>query len=152
MEHMKFRTSHRYSWPRAGLVLSSLLLLGLFYFKFPTLAFDFAGIYVVLLVAAIPAVALTARLGLIAAYTALTVLFGVTVFLTSAPIVRADAYYKMLGTETAANFHDALPPIDIEWRATSWVPSQNGWTASRPRNSSSNRCRTGANTSTASST
>ncbi len=96
-----------------GLVLSALLLAALFYFKIPTLAFDFAGMYVVVLIAAIPAVAFTGRVGLMAAYTALTLLFGAVVFFSSAPIVRADAYYKMLGAEHQANFHEALPPIDI---------------------------------------
>ena len=119
LEHMRFRHPGHSRYPRRtlsmiGLVLSVLLLAALFYFKIPTVALDFAGIYVVVLVAAIPAVALTGRVGLMAAYTALTVLFGAVVFLTSAPIIRANAYYQMLGTEHQANFHDALPPIDID--------------------------------------
>lgn len=98
----------------AGLVLSLLLLLALGYFQAPTLAFDFAGIYVVALIAALPAVALAGRKGLAAAYVVLAALFGAIVFLTSAPLLHANAYYKMLGAEAPANFHDALPPIDIE--------------------------------------
>jgi hypothetical protein len=96
------------------LILSAVLLAALCYFKMPALRYDFAGIYVVLLIAAIPAVALTRNVTLIAAYTALSLLFGATVFFTTAPLVRANSYYQMLGKETTANFHDALPPIDIE--------------------------------------
>ncbi|MBV7537676.1 hypothetical protein KW842_18060 [Duganella sp. sic0402] len=95
-------------------MLSLLLLCGLYYFKTPTIAYDFVGIYVVLLVAALPAVALSGRIGVMAAYAALALILGAVVFLTSAPILHAGAYYKMLGQETQANFHDALPPIDID--------------------------------------
>ena len=98
----------------AGLVLSLALLLALGYFQAPTLAFDFAGIYVIALIAALPAVALAGRKGLAVACVVLAALFGAIVFLTSAPLLHANAYYKMLGAEAPANFHDALPPIDIE--------------------------------------
>lgn len=98
----------------AGLVLSLALLLALGYFQAPTLAFDFAGIYVIALIAALPAVALAGRKGFAVAYVVLAALFGAIVFLTSAPLLHANAYYKMLGAEAPANFHDALPPIDIE--------------------------------------
>lgn len=97
-----------------GLVLSVLLLLLLYYFQNPTLAFDFAGIYAALLVAAIPAVALSGRKLLAAVYVLVAVVCGAVVFLTSAPMLHANAYYNMLGKEAPANFHDALPPIDID--------------------------------------
>ncbi|WP_141213390.1 hypothetical protein [Janthinobacterium sp. PC23-8] len=97
-----------------GLVLSVLLLLALGYFQAPTLGLDFAGIYVVVLIAGLPAVALMGRKAIAALWLFLAALFGAVVFLTSAPILHANAYYKMLGAETPANFHDALPPIDID--------------------------------------
>lgn len=112
-EMRHYALPHR-GWIFAGLVLSLLLLCGLYYFKTPTIAYDFVGIYVVLLVAALPAVALSGRIGVMAAYAALALILGAVVFLTSAPILHAGAYYKMLGQETQANFHDALPPIDID--------------------------------------
>lgn len=116
-----YKKMHAGSRPRrhrlltiTGLVLSVLLLLVLYYFKNPTLAFDFAGIYAALLVAAIPAVALSGRKLPAAALVFVAVVFCAVVFLTSAPILHANAYYKMLGKEVPANFHDALPPIDID--------------------------------------
>ena len=111
---MRGRVAHRGPARLVGLVLSILLLLALGYYQFPTLAFDFSGIYVVVLTAALPAIALMGSRDIAALWLFLAVLFGATVFLTSAPILHANAYYKMLGTETPANFHDALPPIDIE--------------------------------------
>lgn len=111
---MRGRVAHRGPARIVGLVLSLLLLLVLGYYQFPTLAFDFSGIYVVVLIAALPALALWGRKSIAALWLFLVVLFGAAVFLTSAPILHANAYYKMLGTETPANFHDALPPIDIE--------------------------------------
>lgn len=105
---------YRRSLRIAGLLLSLALLLALGYFQAPTLAFDFAGIYVIALIAALPAVAQAGRKGFAVAYVVLAALFGAIVFLTSAPLLHANAYYKMLGAEAPANFHDALPPIDIE--------------------------------------
>ena len=112
--HAGSRPRHHRLLTITGLVLSVLLFLLLYYFKNPTLAFDFAGIYAALLVAAIPAVALTGRKLPAAALVFVAVVFGAVVFLTSAPILHANAYYKMLGKEVPANFHDALPPIDID--------------------------------------
>ena len=112
--HAGSRPRHHRLLTITGLVLSVLLLLVLYYFKNPTLAFDFAGIYAALLVAAIPAVALSGRKLPAAALVFVAVVFGAVVFLTSAPILHANAYYKMLGKEVPANFHDALPPIDID--------------------------------------
>jgi len=97
-----------------GVVLSVLLLLLLFYFQAPALAPDFASIYVVLLAAAIPAVFLSGRTVLMAAWAVLALMFGAVVFFTTAPVLHAAAYYRMLGAETPANFHDALAPIDID--------------------------------------
>lgn len=111
---MRYRASPSRPLSLLGLFLSVLLLAALYYFKTPTLAADFSGIYVVLLVAAIPAVALSGRLAVLAGYVALAAVFAAVVFFTSAPILHANAYYKMLGAETPANFNDALPPIDIE--------------------------------------
>ena len=48
---MRGRVGHRGPARMVGLVLSILLLLVLGYFQAPTLGFDFAGIYVVLLIA-----------------------------------------------------------------------------------------------------
>ena len=112
--HAGSRPRHHRLLTITGLVLSVLLFLVLYYFKNPTLAFDFAGIYAALLVAAIPAVALSGRKLPAAALVFVAVVFGAVVFLTSAPILHANAYYKMLGKEVPANFHDALPPIDID--------------------------------------
>ena len=112
--HAGSRPRHHRLLTFTGLVLSVLLFLVLYYFKNPTLAFDFAGIYAALLVAAIPAVALSGRKLPAAALVFVAVVFGAVVFLTSAPILHANAYYKMLGKEVPANFHDALPPIDID--------------------------------------
>lgn len=97
-----------------GLLFSALLLFGLVYVETPTLAFDFSGIYVIALLAAIPAVALSGRTWLIGAWVATAVLAAVVGVLTTAPLLHADAYYKMLGTEKLAHFNDALPPIDID--------------------------------------
>ena len=112
--HAGSRPRHHHLLTITGLVLSVLLFLVLYYFNNPTLAFDFAGIYAALLVAAIPAVALSGRKLPAAALVFVAVVFGTVVFLTSAPILHANAYYKMLGKEVPANFHDALPPIDID--------------------------------------
>ena len=112
--HAGSRPRHHRLLTITGLVLSVLLFLVLYYFKNPTLAFDFAGIYAALLVAAIPAVALSGRKLPAAALVFVAVVFCAVVFLTSAPILHANAYYKMLGKEVPANFHDALPPIDID--------------------------------------
>lgn len=112
--HAGSRPRHHRLLTITGLVLSVLLFLVLYYFNNPTLAFDFAGIYAALLVAAIPAVALSGRKLPAAALVFVAVVFGAVVFLTSAPILHANAYYKMLGKEVPANFHDALPPIDID--------------------------------------
>ena len=112
--HAGSRPRHHRLLTFTGLVLSVLLFLVLYYFNNPTLAFDFAGIYAALLVAAIPAVALSGRKLPAAALVFVAVVFGTVVFLTSAPILHANAYYKMLGKEVPANFHDALPPIDID--------------------------------------
>lgn len=98
----------------AGLVLSGLLLGALIYVGSPTLAFDFSGIYAIVLFAAIPAVFLLGRVWLMGAWGAAAVVTAAVMFVTTAPILHADAYYKMLGTETLANFQDALPPIDID--------------------------------------
>ncbi|MRW88608.1 hypothetical protein GJ699_01255 [Duganella sp. FT80W] len=111
---MRYSASPLRPAPIAGLIVSILLLLLLLYSQTPTLALDFGGIYVVLLIAALPAVLLSGRKIVMAAYVAGAVLFGAAVFLSSAPILHAKAYYNMLGTETPANFHDTLPPIDIE--------------------------------------
>ena len=97
-----------------GVVLSVLLLLVLFYFQAPALAPDFASIYVVLLAAAMPAVLLSGRDVLLAVWAALALVFGAVVFFTTAPVLHASAYYRMLGAETPANFHEALAPIDID--------------------------------------
>ena len=97
-----------------GVVLSVLLLLVLFYFQAPALAPDFASIYVVLLAAAMPAVLLSGRAVLMAVWAALALVFGAVVFFTTAPVLHASAYYRMLGAETPANFHEALAPIDID--------------------------------------
>lgn len=98
------RASYGRPFRIASLTLSVLLLLALCYFGAPTLGFDFVGIYAVALIAASPAIALMGRKGIAAAY----------LFLASAPFLQANAYCKMLGAETPANFHDVLPPIDIE--------------------------------------
>lgn len=105
---------HRRLIAVTGWILSLLLLLILFYFQAPALAPDFASIYVVLLVAAMPAVALSGRMMPAAVWVLLATLFGAVVFFTTAPILHASKYYSMLGTETPANFHDALAPIDID--------------------------------------
>lgn len=112
--HAGSRARHHRLLTITGLILSAVLFLFLYYFKNPTLAFDFAGVYAALLVAAIPAVALSGRKLLAAAHVFLVLVFGATVFLISAPILHANAYYQMLGKEMPANFHDALPPIDID--------------------------------------
>src|SRR5450830_1910053 len=97
------RASYRRPFRIASPTLS-VLLLALCYFGALTLGFDFVGIYAVALIAASPAIALMGRKGIAAAY----------LLLASAPFLHANAYCKMLGTETPANFHDVLPPIDIE--------------------------------------
>lgn len=113
---MKFRSraSQQSAFSMTSLILSALLLLALYYFQTPTLAGDFASVYLVVLAAALPLVALSGRVIIAAVYAALALLFGAVVFLTSAPLLHANAYYNMLGVETAANFHDTLPPIDID--------------------------------------
>lgn len=97
-----------------GAILSGLLLWGLSYWLMPTWATDFGGIYLILMISAIPLTLFSLnRLaigGLIAAF----FLYVVVVFFTTAPMVRADSYYEMLGKETAGQFDDALPPIDID--------------------------------------
>src|SRR5450830_62619 len=97
------RASYRRPFRIASPTLS-VLLLALCYFGALTLGFDFVGIYAVALIAASPAIALMGRKGIAAAY----------LLLASAPFLHANAYCKMLGTATPANFHDVLPPIDIE--------------------------------------
>lgn len=97
-----------------GLVIGALLLWALIYAMTPTLAFDFGGIYVIVLLSAFPAVALSRNSGVIVAWFATAIVAAAVAFLTTAPLLHAEAYYKILGTEKLAHFNDALPPIDID--------------------------------------
>jgi hypothetical protein len=96
-----------------GAVLSLLLLWALTYYYMPTIAADFSGIYLAVLVAAIPVVLLTGRAAVMFSWAVALVLFIVISFLTTSPMLHAAAYRDMLGKETAADFNSALPPIDI---------------------------------------
>jgi hypothetical protein len=97
-----------------GLVLSGLLLWALVYVLTPTLALDFGGIYVIVWLAAFPAVGLSRNSVVITGWAAAAILAVALAFLTTAPLFHADAYYEMLGTEKLSSFNDALPPIDID--------------------------------------
>ncbi|HEU4851641.1 MAG TPA: hypothetical protein VFT37_05750 [Telluria sp.] len=98
-----------------GLVLSALIAWACAYLAMPTVAYDFAGIYLVAAFALLPlAVSVRFRGFALAGLGGALLVLAFTALFSTAPMFRADSYYAMLGTEKAANFHDALPPIDIE--------------------------------------
>lgn len=98
-----------------GIVIAALIAGALIYIAMPTVALDFFGIYLIAFLALIPALlSFSFRWPALGALFLAMLILCLTALFTTAPMFRADSYYAMLGQEKAANFSEALPPIDID--------------------------------------
>jgi hypothetical protein len=91
-----------------------LLCVGLGYYYMPVLALDFGGIWLLSFFALAVFGAIWAPSRAKWVVPILFVLYLVTKFLLSSPILHSERYYALLGAETEAQFSATLPPIDIE--------------------------------------
>lgn len=96
-----------------GAILSVLMFWGLSYWNIPTLSWDFSAVYFLLAICTVPYWLITLNTvgGVITG--GLLVLFFVIRFLVTSPILHHEAYLQLLGKESASDFSQTLPPIDI---------------------------------------